>query len=165
VRTGCWPDRSLLGCGITVSRTLCDTEGATYNGTKYLSRGFRRGGVTREEDDGRSTGNRFSDSSYGSVPHDAPIRHGQTRPIIVRVRAPGLYSKTRQLRAGLCFFRALTAQVWVEKPPVEPVEASTRGTPVALGLLPVVFHAARMKSLRLWTVFPPNPAHHSPTVG
>ena len=63
------------------------------------------------------------------------------------------------------FPHALTAQVWVENPPVEPVVDNTRGTPVVLRLLPTGFHAERVKLSRLSVVSPPNLWHQSPTFG
>lgn len=67
-----------------------------------------------------------------------------------------------QLSAQVCLFCALTAQVSLDDPVVEPVLDKTSGLPVSLVLLPVEFHAARVKFPMLSMVSPPNPAHQSP---
>ena len=75
-------------------------------------------------------------------------------------------SKTHQLSVPTRVSGALTAKMWVENPPVAPVADSTRGLPVSLTLLPVGFHAARVKLARFKSMIsPPNPAHQSPAVG
>ena len=74
-------------------------------------------------------------------------------------------SKTHQLSVQARSPCILTAQVWVEDPPVEPVLDNTSGSPVSLALLPAGFHAVRVKFQKLSTVSPPNPTHQSPTTG
>ena len=74
-------------------------------------------------------------------------------------------SEVYQFSVQMCFSWTLTAQVWVDNPPVAPVMDNTSGLPVALALLPAGFHAARVKFPRLSIVSPPNSAHQSPTAG